>query len=203
MLRFGYATDWAHTGKEALVALAAHEYSCVLLDLSLPDISGEAVLKRIRASSAPPHVIVITGHGRVQDRIRLLDTGADDYMVKPVDLEELSARVRAVLRRRTAGHPPAAARPLVLNPSKCSAAWHGRQVSLTKREFWLLETFVRRRNEVLTRSQIEEALYSWGEEVASNTVEVHVHYLRRKFEPGIIETVRGVGYQLGARYQGD
>ena len=204
LLRFGYAADWVRSGKEALSALAGHEYSCILLDLSLPDMGGEAVLEGLRGQATRPAVIVITARTGVAERIRLLDIGADDYMVKPVDLGELSARVRAVLRRKVMGERPSAGRSsLVLSSSSCSATWNGHHVPLTKKEFWLLESFLRKKNQILTRAQLEEALYRWGEEVMSNAVEVHVHYLRRKFAPGIIETVRGVGYQLGPGFQSD
>lgn len=166
----------------------------------MPDASGDILLKNIRTRGIPVSVIVITARCGIEDRVRLLDMGADDYMVKPLDLDELASRVRAVLRR-VHGKAPGSAEPehgpLKLYPSHRMATWHGEVVPLTNKEFWLLEILVRRKSQVLSRSQIEEALYTFDAEVESNAVEVHIHYLRRKFSPDLIQTVRGVGYQLG------
>jgi DNA-binding response OmpR family regulator len=198
--RFGYAVDWARTGKEALASLNDCDHDCVLLDLWLPDMPGETVLKLIRERNPQVPVIVTTARGGILDRVQLLDIGADDYMVKPVDLDELSARVRAVLRRPLARADSASEPehgPLKLYPLRRTATWHGEPVPLTNKEFWLLETLVRRKNEVLSRDQLEHTLYGWGEEVDSNAVQVYIHHLRRKFAPDLINTVRGFGYQLG------
>lgn len=200
LMRAGYAVDWVHAGKEVLASLAACRYDCVLLDLGLPDVAGDALLQNIRMQGMPVSVIVITARCGIHDRVRLLDMGADDYMVKPLDLEELASRVRAVLRR-VGGKAPSAVEPehgpLKLYPSRRMATWHGQVVALTNKEFWLLEILVRRKSQVLSRGQLEEALYTFDIEVESNAVEVHIHYLRRKFSPDLILTVRGVGYQLG------
>lgn len=203
LVRSGYAVDWLRSGKDVLASLAACEYDCVLLDLGLPDLSGEKLLRSIRERGLSVSVIVITAHGGVQDRVRLLDIGADDYMVKPLDLDEVCSRIRAVLRRVQAkahgsGEPEHGA--LKLYPARRMATWHCDFVPLTNKEFWLLEILVRRKNQVLTRAQLEEALYTFDEEVGSNAVEVHVHHLRRKFSPRLIQTVRGVGYQLGPQH---
>jgi len=200
LVRSGYAVDWIRSGKEVLAALVSCNFDCVLLDLGLPDVDGPALLQSIRRRGLAVPVIVITARGGVHDRISLLDLGADDYMVKPVDLDEVSSRIRAVLRRgqgkaHAGGEPEHG--PLKLYPSRRMATWNGEVVPLTNKEFWLLETLVRRKNQVLSRSQLEEALYTFDVEVESNAVEVHVHYLRRKFSPALIQTVRGVGYQLG------
>lgn len=200
LVRAGYAVDWVRSGKKVLISLASCSYDCVLLDLGLPDLSGESLLKSVRERGLPVSVIVVTARGSIQDRVRLLDMGADDYMVKPLDLGELCSRVRAVLRRVHAKSPGSGEPehgPLKLYPSRRMATWHGRFVPLTNKEFWLLETLVRRKNQVLSRAQLEEALYTFDVEVESNAVEVHVHFLRRKFSPRLIQTVRGVGYQLG------
>jgi DNA-binding response OmpR family regulator len=200
LMRAGYAVDWSRGGKEVLSSLAACNYDCVLLDLGLPDVAGDSLLKSIRTRGIPVSVIVITARCGIQDRVRLLDMGADDYMVKPLDLEELASRVRAVLRRVN-GKAPSSIEPehgpLKLYPSHRTATWHGDIVALTNKEFWLLEILVRRKTQVLSRGQLEEALYTFDVEVESNAVEVHIHYLRRKFSPNLILTVRGVGYQLG------
>jgi DNA-binding response OmpR family regulator len=200
LMRAGYAVDWARTGEDVVAAMQSQEYDGVLLDLGLPDMQGETLLKGIRARSPGMPVIVITARGGVQDRISLLDIGADDYMTKPVDLDELAARLRAVLRRVSAAPEvldETEHGPLKLFPSRRCATWHGNVVPLTNKEYWLLETLVRKKSLVVTRAQLEEALYGWGEEVGSNAVEVYIHYLRRKFGTGLIRTVRGVGYQLG------
>ena len=199
LIQVGYAVDWIRKGTELSVAMATHEYECVLLDLGLPDVGGETLLPRIRSRDPGVSVLVLTARGGIQDRVRLLDIGADDYMTKPVDLDELAARLRAVTRRSRSDsrvEPSLEHGSLVLVPSRRTALWRGEPVTLTNKEYWLLETFVRRRNQVQTRAQLEEALYGWGEEIGSNAVEVYVHYLRRKLGSGLIQTVRGVGYQL-------
>jgi DNA-binding response OmpR family regulator len=201
LLRDGYAVDWIRCGRELLPAMRSAEYECVLLDLNLPDTTGEASLKLIRGRTPGLSVIVVTARGGVMDRITLLDLGADDYLVKPVDLEEVSARVRSVTRRAQSVPGGAAVLthgPLKLHPARRSATWAGNVVALTNKEFWVLETLVRRKNQVLTRAQLEDALYGWGEEVDSNAIEVYVHFLRRKFHASLIRTVRGAGYQLGS-----
>ena len=196
----GYAVDWVQRGADVSASMATHRYDAVLLDLGLPDVSGDALLKEIRARDPSICVVVMTARHRIRDRVNVLDIGADDYMVKPIDLDELGARLRAVLRRSQAKqaleHEEFGA--LRLFPGRRTAEWHGQPVVLTSKEYWLLEVFVRRRNQVLTRAQLEDSLYGWGEEIGSNAVEVHVHYLRRKFSPRLIQTVRGVGYQLDA-----
>jgi DNA-binding response OmpR family regulator len=200
LTRFGYAVDWIAKGADLDIAMRTHEYSCVLLDLGLPDIGGETLLKTIRARSPGMSVVVMTARGGIQDRVALLDIGADDYMVKPIDLDELGARLRAVVRRAQASQEGRAETEhggLKLYPSRRMATWKGEPVPLTNKEYWLLETFLRKKHQVLTRAQLEEALYGWGEEIGSNAVEVYIHYLRRKFGSGLIQTVRGVGYQLG------
>jgi DNA-binding response OmpR family regulator len=200
LVRSGYAVDWVRTGSHFLLSVATHHYDFVILDLGFPDATGEELLARLQAKRPTLPVIVVTARDDVRDRVRLLDIGADDYLVKPFDLDEFMARIRTVLRRAPAddgregalGHGP-----LQLLPKRRSATWHGEPVSLTNREFWVLEALVRKRNQILSRSELEDALYGWGEEVDSNAIEVYVHFLRRKFGPGLIRTVRGVGYQLG------
>lgn len=202
LVRAGYAVDWIRKGREVAVAMLTHHYDGVLLDLGLPDVSGESVLKKMRDRHSDVPVVVMTARGGIQDRIGLLDIGADDYMIKPIDLDELCARLRAVSRRARSSQGEEGDTeygPLRLLPSRHAATWYGKPVPLTNKEYGLLETFVRRRNQVLTRAQLEEALYGWGEEVGSNAVEVYIHYLRRKFESGMIQTVRGVGYQFAVQ----
>lgn len=199
LTRVGYAVDWVRSGSHFLVSTATHAYDFVVLDLGFPDASGEDLLRRVRAKHPHLPVIVVTARGSVNDRVSLLDLGADDYLVKPFDLNELTARIRTVLRRSIVEDADEGAfchGPLRLYPKRHAATWNGESVSLTQREFWVLEVLVRKRGQVLSRSQLEEALYGWGEEVDSNAIEVYVHYLRRKLGSSLIHTVRGVGYQL-------
>ncbi|MFM2058395.1 MAG: hypothetical protein RLY71_2780 [Pseudomonadota bacterium] len=197
----GYAVDWVTSGDQGLSAMDGQRYDCVLLDLGLPRLSGEQFLRRIRGQQRYTPVIIITARGGVEDRIQMLDEGADDYLVKPFDLDEVAARVRAVVRRAQAGdqgEEELVHGPLTLHPASRSVHWNGRHVPLTTKEFWVLELLMRRRNRMVSRLQIEEALYGWGEEIESNAVQVHIHHLRRKLDPRLIITARGLGYQLAA-----
>jgi DNA-binding response OmpR family regulator len=198
LVRSGYAVDWVRAGRDALTAARAHDYDACVLDLCLPDITGEGLLKVIRHESHMP-IVVAAAHGAVHECVSLLDAGADDYVVKPVDLRELEARLRALTRRASAVDYADAeldCGALRLMPSRHAVMWHGEGVRLTKKEYRLLEYFVRKKHQVLTRAQLEDTLYGWGDEVCSNAVEVYIHALRRKFFHGLIETVRGVGYKL-------
>ncbi len=195
----GFAVDWVQTGQDFSEALKGHHYDFVILDLGLPDCDGETLLSQLQQKQRRVPVIVVTARGSVFDRVKLLDLGADDFVVKPYDLDELTARVRSVLRRQPsddADEGAAVYGPLRLYPLRLVATWEGQPIPLSHREFWVLEVLVRRKNQVLTRAQIEEALYGWGEEVESNAVEVYVHMLRRKFSANLIHTIRGVGYQI-------
>ena len=199
LTRAGYAVDWVRTGAHFTVSIATHQYDFVVLDLGFPDADGEDLLQNLRDKHPHLPLIVTTARGGVIDRVSLLDLGADDYLVKPFDLDELTARIRSVLRRVPADDANEGAfchGPLRLYPKRHAATMNGQSVALTHREFWVLEVLVRKRNQILSRGQLEEALYGWGEEVDSNAIEVYVHYLRRKLGPSLIQTVRGVGYQL-------
>lgn len=202
LLRAGYAVDWIQSGSEFVAAMRTAEYGCVMLDLNLPGLGGEECLRALRERSPGLSAIVITARGGLIDRVRLLELGADDYLTKPVDLDEVTARVRAITRRAQQAQSGGAGvlrhGALSLQPARMTATWKGRLVPLTNREFWLLETLVRKKGQVLSRERLEEALYGWGDEVDSNAVEVYIHHLRRKFDPALIKTVRGLGYHLGA-----
>jgi two-component system, OmpR family, response regulator len=192
-----YAVDWVRDGKAAETALRAEQYDLVLLDLGLPRRGGLEVLASMRAARNDVPVMVITARDTLLDRVKGLDAGADDYLVKPFDLDELAARVRALLRRAAGrAEPEIHCGPVTLNPSTREVLVNDRPVTLSAREFALLEALAERPGIVLSRSQLETRLYGWGEEVASNTVEVHVHNLRRKLGIEIIRNVRGVGYTL-------
>lgn len=202
--RSGFAVDWVVTGNGFRAALTTHEYGTVVLDLALPDDSGEALLVHLRNKNPKIPVIVTTARGSIQDKLTLLNMGADDFMVKPFDLDELSARISTVLRRvptDSADSDASSHGPLTLYPQRFLAVWDGKAVPLTHREFRVLECLMRRKNQVLSRAQIEDSLYGWGGEVESNAVEVYVHTLRRKFYSGLIHTIRGVGYQIAPVHQ--
>ena len=197
----GVQVDWVETAAEGLLRCRNRGYDAILLDLGLPDLSGEQFLRELRASGTTTPVIVLTARIQVEDRIRVLDMGADDYLVKPFDVFEVLARLRAVLRRsRDPGEPTDIHRigPLLFQGAQRATFWHGRPVTLTTKEFDLLEVLISRRPRVVSREQLVEALYGWDEEIESNAIEVYVHYLRRKFSRNLIITVRGRGYQMGS-----
>lgn len=194
----GFTVDWVRDGRDAELALETTEYALVLLDLGLPRKDGLAVLRGWRQRGNAVPVLVLTARDAVPDRVKGLDSGADDYLVKPFDLAELLARMRALLRRQTGR-----ARDLIevgtlrLDPVAHTVEYRGRPVPLSAREFTLLHALLETPGAVLSREQLEDRLYGWGEEVESNAVEVHIHNLRRKLDPRVIRTVRGVGYRLG------
>jgi two-component system, OmpR family, response regulator QseB len=191
----GFSVDWVRDGELALSALAANTFDVVLLDLGLPGRSGEEVLKAIRRGGNDVPVLIITARDKVQDRIAGLDSGADDYLVKPFDLDELAARIRAVQRRRSGrADPLMRVRDVTLDPASRRVTRAGAQVTLSARELALLEALIERPGAILSRAQLEERVYGWGEEVESNAVEVHVHSLRKKLGADFVRTVRGVGY---------
>ncbi|MFZ5724608.1 MAG: response regulator [Pseudomonadota bacterium] len=200
LLRTGHAVDWLKDGEHARQAVdgeGAEHWDVVLLDLGLPRRDGMEVLRTIRRRSAVP-VLVMTARDQVDDRVQGLDAGADDYLVKPFDIAELEARLRAVSRRR-AGRATDELRcgDLRLLPAAQEAFWRGERIDLTRREYMLLSTLVDNAGRVLTRDRLEQALYGWGDDVDSNALEVHIHHLRRKLAPDFIRTVRGVGYSVG------
>ena len=195
--REGHTVDWVRKGREAEAAVAGGDYDLVLLDLGLPGRDGLSILKSWRARAVGVPVVIVTARDAVADRIAGLDAGADDYLVKPFDLDELSARVRAVLRRRS-GRSDAVirVRGLEIDTAAKRVRWEGEDVALSAREYALLEALADRPGAYLTRAQLEERLYGWDEEIASNAVEVHIHALRRKLDPDLIRNVRGLGYTL-------
>lgn len=197
----GYAVDWIQRGDQVAGAIATHAYQCMLLDRGLPGQGGDAVLQSLRthgAEQANLPVIMITASHTLTERVQGLDLGADDYLAKPFDLEELSARVRAMLRRTTTtpALPTLQHGAVVLNPSAKSVTCEGEPVSLTAREFAVLYALMRHPTHLLSRAQLEESLYGWGQEVESNAIEVHIYKLRKKLGNGFISTVRNQGYTL-------
>lgn len=193
----GFAVDWVQDGRAAEIALETNPYDTLLLDLGLPRKSGLEVLAALRRRGNAIPVLILTARDAVADRVKGLDAGADDYLVKPFDLEELAARVRALLRRKSGrAGPVVQIGRLVLNPATHEASLDGKPIMLSAREFGLILALAERPGVVLSRAQIEEKLYGWGHEVESNTVEVYIHSLRRKLGAHFIRNVRGVGYMV-------
>jgi two-component system OmpR family response regulator/two-component system response regulator QseB len=191
----GFAVDWVQDGTDAMHALETEAFAAVVLDLGLPALSGLAVLRRLRARGSKVPVLILTARDAVEDRVTGLDAGADDYVIKPVDLAELAARLRALVRRASGEAAPALRQgDLELDPAGHRVLFRGRPVELSAREFAVLHELMLNAGRVLSREQLEERLYPWGREIESNAVEVHVHHLRRKLAPGLIRTIRGVGY---------
>jgi two-component system response regulator QseB len=193
----GHTVDWVQDGRAAEAALAAPGHDLMLLDLGLPRKAGLDVLKGLRAGGSDLPVLIITARDAVADRIAGLDAGADDYLVKPFDLDELAARIRAVARRHAGRAAPVIEYgALRFDPATRQVSVGGVVVALSARELAVLEALLERPGAVLSRAQIEERLYGWREEIESNTVEVHIHALRRKLGADLIRTLRGVGYML-------
>ncbi len=190
-----HAVDWVQDGVQAGTALAGTAYDLLLLDLGLPQQSGLQVLRALRARGQRLPVLIATARGAVAERVAGLDAGADDYIVKPFDLDELLARVRALLRRADGRAEPAYAWGAVrIVPATREVTLAGQPVHLTAREWAVLEPLLARPGRVLSRQQLEDKLYAWGEEISSNAVEVYIHGVRRKLGTGLIENVRGLGY---------
>jgi DNA-binding response OmpR family regulator len=200
----GYAVDWMKDGVSADQALGTEPYAAVVLDLGLPRMSGLEVLRRLRSRNDPQHdkqvpVLILTAMDSVEDRIKGLDAGADDYLTKPFDLGELAARVRALVRRASGTAAPLLkVAGVELDAAAHRVLYRDQPVELPAREFAVLHALMLNAGRVLSRAQIEEQLYSWGEEVESNAVEVYIHHLRRKLFPELIATIRGVGYLIPA-----
>jgi two-component system response regulator QseB len=191
----GYAVDGVSDGRSASEALRGSKFDLVLLDLGLPERDGLEVLRDLRRRGDATPVIIVTARDDIQNRIEGLDAGADDYIVKPFDLDEVAARMRSVLRRAAGrGDPCIRHRGISLNPVTHSVERDGEPVVLSAHEFAVLEALLQRPGAVLSRAQLEDRLYGWGDSVESNAIEVYVHGLRRKLGSDAIRTLRGVGY---------
>ena len=195
--QLGFQVDWVRDGAAAERELASGVYTAAVLDLGLPVKDGLDVLQAVRARKITTPVLVLTARDAVPDRIRGLDLGADDYVVKPVDLHELGARLRSLVRR-SYGQTQDVLRcgGVLLDPSARQVSLHGAAVTLATREFDLLHALMLNAGRVMSREQLEQQLYSWGHEVESNAIEVHIHHLRRKLQSDLIQTVRGIGYAM-------
>lgn len=195
----GFAAEWVQDGVAAEAALSAETFAAIVLDLGLPGRSGLDILRSLRTRGDRTPVLILTARDAIDDRIQGLDAGADDYAVKPFDLGELAARLRALIRRGAGqAAPRLTVADMVLDPASRRLTVGGVPVELSAREFALLHALMLNAGRVLSRSQIEQQLYAWGDEVESNTVEVFVHHLRRKIGAGRIKTLRGVGYLMPA-----
>ena len=194
----GYTVDWVQDGRSALHALTHERFDLAILDLGLPDMDGLDVLRRLRERQQAVPVLVLTARDATSDRIQRLDAGADDYLIKPFEVGELTARLRALLRRSFGRPQPVLEHGGVrLDPVSQEVSCRGEVVTLQRKEFLLLHQLMSQPGRVLTRDRLEEVLYGWSESAAeSNALEVHIHHLRRKLYPELIRTVRGVGYRI-------
>jgi DNA-binding response OmpR family regulator len=193
----GFTVDWVKDGQSADHALQSESFELVVLDLGLPQLSGIDVLSRARSRQQTMPILILTARDATSDKVSGLDCGADDYLVKPVDLDELSARIRALTRRSAGRATPLLTRgDLVLDPAGRRVTLGGQPVELSGREFSLLQVLLENTGRVLTRSQLEQSLYGWRDEPDSNALEVHIHYLRKKLGGDLIRTLRGVGYTI-------
>ena len=193
----GFTVDWVRDGVAATHAAETEPYAALVLDLGLPRRSGLEVLKQLRQEKNPVPVLILTARDTVADRISGLDTGADDYLIKPFDLGELAARLRALVRRAS-GQAAAllTVGELSLDPAARTVSYRNEIIALSAREFDLLQVFMANAGRVLSREQLASALYAWGEEIESNAIDVHLHHLRKKISPNIVQTLRGVGYLM-------
>ncbi len=201
--RAAYTVDWLRDGTSAVTAIRDGGIDLVLLDLGLPGLDGMEVIRQARQSGAEVPILVLSARERASDRTLGLDAGADDYLGKPFDAHEMLARVRALLRRNGGRAIPRLQwGGLELDPASLAVAWRGSHVDLSRREFALLRLLMEARGRPISREFVQQRLYGWDEDVASNAVDVHVHALRKKLDPALIRTLRGIGYALDAQVAG-
>lgn len=197
LMQQGYAVDWLQRGDEAEAALFAHRYDCVVLDWQLPGLTGLELLQRLRARRDATPVLLLTARDALTDRITGLDVGADDYLVKPIALDELGARIRARVRRALGqGSPVFTCGALMLDPARRVVTLRGAPVDLSSREFNVLAKLISQPGRPYSQAQLIESLYAWDNDVSSNAIEVYIYQLRRKLGADWIKTMRGVGYML-------
>lgn len=197
LMKQGFVVDWMKDGHSALHALQSEHFDLAILDLGLPRRDGMEVLTELRKNGSDLPVLILTARDALESRVAGLDAGADDYLLKPFDMAELSARLRALLRRRSGRAQTRLVHgDIELDPASQQVNWKGQPVPLPRREYMLLKELLEHAGEVLTRDRLESSLYGWMDEVESNSLEVHVHHLRKKFYPELIRTLRGVGYTI-------
>jgi len=193
----GYSVDWVQKGGAALSAITTTPYDAVILDIGLPEMSGLEVLSMARSKDITTPVLILTAQDAIEDRVKGLDAGADDYLTKPFSLDELYARLRALTRRsRGLSQQTIKYKNIIIDPAAHSVIYNNETIELSRREFALLEELVTSAGRVLSRSFLEEKLYNWDNEIESNTIEVYIHHLRKKFGSELIKTIRGVGYTV-------
>lgn len=197
LTQLGCVVDWLHDGESARVAVRSESFEAIILDLGLPKLSGLGFLQSIRQEGNTTPVIILTARDSVEDRVKGLDSGADDYLTKPFDLNELGARVRALVRRST-GRADSVIQyqHIMLDPAAHAVYAHQVSVNVPRREFALLQKLLENVGQVLSREQLMQSIYGWEEEVDSNALEVHIHNLRKKLDINFIRTIRGVGYMI-------
>lgn len=196
---YGYTVDWVKDGRAAYRVLTTpqEEFDVVVLDLGLPKMSGLDLLKSIRERHIATRVIILTAREAVEDRVKGLDSGADDYLTKPFNFEELCARIRALKRRPQGRATPGIEHGnILLDPASHMVQQEGKEVIISRREFALLQKLLENTGRVISREQLNQTLYGWGENIDSNALEVHIHNLRKRFGTDLIRTVRGVGYMI-------
>lgn len=197
LIKHGFQVDWVRDGQAVLYEIKNTSYTALVLDIGLPLKDGFTVLKELRADKKSLPVLVLTAQDAVESITQGLDLGGDDYVIKPVALEVLAARLRAIIRRAEGvSQNEIKCGDLLLNPLSFKAELNGEELSLSKKEFALLHALMLSSGRVLTKGQLEDHLYSWGHEVESNAIEVHIHNLRKKIGSNLIQTIRGVGYQF-------
>jgi DNA-binding response OmpR family regulator len=195
--REGFTTNHVASGKAALLAAETEPPQLVILDLGLPDMDGLDVLKQLHQGKKPLLVLVLTARNTTEDKVSGLNLGADDYLAKPFEMSELFARLRALERRTTLQQTTdISIGPVILDTVKYKVSVDGNEIELTRREFMLLKALMENPGPVLSRNKLESRLYGWGEELASNSIDVHIHNLRKKITPGFIKTIRGIGYTI-------
>ena len=198
LARAHYPHEWLREGRTALRAALDNEFDLLILDLGLPDLDGMEVLDRLRQRGNSTPILILSARDAIHDRVAGLNSGADDYLVKPFHLEELFARIHAIERRRSGGATNQIRHgALVLDLSAMSVRYQGKAVELQRREFMLLRKLMENATQVFSRAHLEQSIYGWDADVESNTIDVHVHHLRRKLHSDVVKTVRGVGYRLG------
>lgn len=192
----GYSVDWVERGDHAILAIEQHQYDCVLLDRGLPQATGDDILLKVRGQNLTTPVIFLTARDSISDRVGGLDLGANDYLVKPFSLEELSARIRLQLRQQHRNTQVLSYANIQLDPQAKSVTQNGQAINLTAKEFQILHKLMLRPEHVVTREQLEESLYAWGDEIESNAIEVFIYQLRKKLGSHCIKTIRGLGYRM-------